>query len=379
MRKLVMHIAQAAGGVERYMIMLLENMNKSEYRNIVVCSYDFNIYKLKDISEVIEQVKMHRKINLFKDVIAIHKVRRLIKKYKPDILYMHSSKAGMIGRLANLGLKTKVMYNPHGWAFNMRVSKIKQKAIALAEKILSNFCNKIIAISDAEKESALSMGICSENKIEVIFSGIDIEKFKEITKGFTLTREMLGISKEAYVIGMVGRITKQKAPDTFIKAAVEIRKIITNAYFIIVGDGDEKKQLLKLINKNDMEENVLITGWVDNPLEYVRLFDIAMMLSRWEGFGLALTEYMISKKPVIATNVDSIPNLINHDINGYLVKVDDIKQIVDGVIKIHSNFEYKESLISNSFNRVIKKFNIKRVAKSHEKLFAALINEGTEK
>ncbi|EHI99327.1 glycosyl transferase group 1 [Clostridium sp. DL-VIII] len=379
MRKLVMHIAQAAGGVERYMIMLLENMNKSEYRNIVVCSYDFNIYKLKDISEVIEQVKMHRKINLFKDIIAIYKVRRLIKKYKPDILYMHSSKAGMIGRLANLGLKTKVVYNPHGWAFNMRVSKIKQKAIALAEKILSNFCNRIIAISDAERESALSMDICSENKIEVIFSGIDIEKFKEITKGFTLTREMLGISKEAYVIGMVGRITKQKAPDTFIKAAVEIRKIITNAYFIIVGDGEEKKQLLKLINKNDMEENVLITGWVDNPLEYVRLFDIAMMLSRWEGFGLALTEYMISKKPVIATNVDSIPNLINHDINGYLVKVDDIKQIVDGVIKIHSNFEYKESLISNSFNRVIEKFNIKRVVKSHEKLFAALINEGTEK
>lgn len=379
MRKLVMHIAQAAGGVEKYVIMLLENMNRSEYRQIVVCSYDFHIYKLKEVTEAIEQVKMCREINLFNDVIAICKVRRLIKKYKPEILYMHSSKAGIIGRLANLGLKTEVIYNPHGWAFNMKVSKVKRRAIALAEKILAYFCNKIIAISDAEKESALSMNICSENKIEVIFNGIDIEKIKEITKEFTLTKEILRIPKEAYIIGMVGRISRQKAPDTFIKAAVEIRKIIKNAYFIIVGDGEEKKQLLKLINKNGIEENVLITGWVDNPLEYIGLFDVAMMLSRWEGFGLAITEYMISKKPVIATNVDAIPNLINHDINGYLVEVDDIKQIVDGIVKIHSDFEYKERLINNSFNRVIEKFNIKRVAKSHEELFAALINEGAEK
>lgn len=147
----VMHIAQSAGGVERYLYMLLSNIDQSQCENILVCSNDYSVDKFQNITAAIEKVDMCREISLKKDLKAAGQVKKLIKKYKPDIVYMHSSKAGMIGRLAAWNKKIKKVYNPHGWAFNMVSSGKKRIVYRMAEKIMAPFCNKIIAISDFEK------------------------------------------------------------------------------------------------------------------------------------------------------------------------------------------------------------------------------------
>ena len=167
---------------------------------------------------------------------------------------------------------------------------------------------------------------------------------------------------------MVGRISRQKSPDIFVKAARKIKDNIPNAFFIIVGDGDESEEILQLITKLNLEESFLITGWVDNPMEYIQIFDLAMLISRWEGFGLAIAEYMVSKKPIVATDIDAIPNLIKHDESGYLAKVDNIDTVVRGALKIYKDSVYKEKLVNEAFKRVNEKFDIKRVAKEHENL-----------
>lgn len=121
----VLHVAQAAGGVDRYIRMLLKYLNRQEFENILVCSYDYKKEDYEGLADGFEQVDMRRPIGKA-DLNAMIEVRNLIKKYEPDIVYVHSSKAGAVARVADIGLKNICIYNPHGWAFNMRCPKGKQ-------------------------------------------------------------------------------------------------------------------------------------------------------------------------------------------------------------------------------------------------------------
>jgi glycosyltransferase involved in cell wall biosynthesis len=372
--KTIMHIAQAPGGVERYLCTLLKKMNKKEFENILVLSQDYDLGKFEKFSNRIECVKMHREINPINEIKAIIQVRRLIKRYNPDIIYMHSSKAGVIGRIANLGIKNVSIYNAHGWAFNMKCNPIKQNLYALIEKMLAPFCTKIVAISDFEKESALKRHICKNEKIQVIFNGIDFDEYN--VKKEESDTDNLSIPKNAFVVGSVGRLSRQKAPDIFIKAARLIKNEVPNAFFIMVGDGDEQKECENLILKYGLSESFRITGWVENPLDYIRKFDVAMLLSRWEGFGLVLPEYMLEEKPIVATRVDAIPNIIKDSDNGLLVDIENYHMAAQAVLKIYNDQDFTDKLTKNALNCVKKRFNAERVARETESLFFYCLDNG---
>ena len=363
----ILHVAQAAGGVDRYIRMLLKYLDKEKFENILVCSQDFREKDYKNLVDFFEQVKMDRAIGS-NDLKAIGEVRRLIKRYNPDIVYAHSSKAGAIARVADIGLKNHCLYNPHGWAFNMRCSAKKEAMYTAIEKIAAPFCDKIICISDAEKQSALDKKICREDKLQVIFNGVDIEAYENGIYG-TVKRKDLNIPEDAFVVGMVGRISPQKAPDIFIKMAKHVKDKVSNAHFIIVGNGDQEAEIKKYARDNDFLDSLHITGWVDNPMSYVELFDVACLLSRWEGFGLVLPEYMMARKPIVASRVDAIPNIICDGENGLLVEMDDVVGASTAVLKLYLNNNLKSKLIDKGLETVYKKFDVQRMTRETEKLF----------
>ena len=101
-------------------------------------------------------------------------------------------------------------------------------------------------------------------------------------------------------------MSPQKAPDVFVKMAKKVKDAVPNAHFIIVGNGNQEGKIRRYAECNGFSDNLYITGWVDNPMSYVELFDVACLLSRWEGFGLALPEYMMVGKPIVASKVDAI-------------------------------------------------------------------------
>lgn len=367
----ILHVAQAAGGVDRYIRMLLKYLDKEKFENILVCSQDFNEEDYKDLVDSFEQVEMTRAIG-GSDLKAIKGVRALIKKYNPDIVYAHSSKAGAITRVADIGLKNHCVYNPHGWAFNMRCSAKKKTMYTAIEKISAPFCDKIICISDAEKQSALDKRICREDKLQVIFNGVDIESYENGVRG-AIQRKDLDIPEDAFVVGMVGRMSPQKAPDVFVKMAKQVKDEVPNAHFIIVGNGNQEDEIRKYAEDNGFSDNLHITGWVDNPMSYVELFDVACLLSRWEGFGLALPEYMMAGKPIVASNVDAIPNIIRDGENGLLVKVDDAIGASEAVLRIYHENDLKNKLVARGLEDVHKNFDVKRVSYEHEMLFENIV------
>ena len=366
----VLHVAEAAGGVERYLQTLFKYSDKEQVENILVCSQNYDYKKMKSLADRVIVLKMAHQINPSSDIKVEKALRRIIKQLKPDIVYAHSSKAGALARIADLGLKNKVIYNPHGWAFNMQQSAKKKEMYKWVEKVSAHFCDKIVCISDAERESALRGKICKPSKLQVIYNGIDLE---EIEKTAPMSRAQLGIPEDAFVVGMVGRLSKQKAPDTFVKAANLIKEKIPTAFFLMVGDGELRDQVESLINQYDLGSSFLITGWVDTPTAYMKIMDVGMLLSRWEGFGLVLPEYMACGVPIVATNVDAIPNIIRDGVNGLLVKKDNYYEATKQVMVLYDNFEIKNKIVENATQCVNDKFNGQRVAQESQEIYRGLI------
>ena len=208
--------------------------------------------------------------------------------------------------------------------------------------------------------------------MQVIFNGIDIPFYEKYKDG-CIIRENIGIPKDAFIIGMVGRLCEQKAPDIFIQMANKVKEQISNAYFIFVGDGELKNKIEQYAKEHKLFDSIYITGWIDNPMSYIKLFDVAVLLSRWEGFGLVIPEYMIARKPIVATAVDAIPNLITDSVNGLLISVDDPDAACNAVMELYSNLKLRNKLMMQAIKDVYEKYDIRRVVTEHEELFENLM------
>lgn len=369
----VMHIVECAGGVDRYLKSFLKYLDREQFNTILVCSQLYKTEEFNFCTDIVEQIQMSHNLNLRQDRESIVALRKLIKCYSPDIVYTHSSKAGALGRLANIGIKSKCIYNPHGWAFNMQVGRKKQIFYKFAEKLMASFCDSIICISQSEKQSALKHKICKAEKLHVIFNGIDITAYEKRKTENPVTREHLHIEENAFVVGTVGRLCQQKSPDIFVRMAHEVIKKIPQAYFLMVGSGEMEEEVLTYAKQNGFADRLHITGWVDNPTDYIRLFDVATLLSRWEGFGLVIPEYMLCQKPVIATEVDAIPNIINDHDNGILIPMDDWQSAGKAVCELYDNDLLYQRLVAQGLKDVHEKYDVRRVAKEHEQIFLNLM------
>lgn len=237
------------------------------------------------------------------------------------------------------------------------------------EKCLSPLTDKIVCISEAEKVSAEREHIANDNKLELIPNGIDVEAVKcAVPK----RRMDFGISDDAFVVGMIGRISPQKAPDIFIKSARLIHDNIKNSAFIIVGDGEEREEVECFARENDL--NLIITGWTDEPYSYLKMFDVAVLLSRWEGFGLAVVEYMAAEKNVVATRTDAIPTLIDDGVDGLLVEVDNPEDVKEKVMWLYNHPNEAKAMRDKALQKVIKRYDISRVVDQHVEMFNKLVN-----
>lgn len=369
--KKIVHIAQSPGGVLEYLYMFLKNFNNNEYEHILIVSQDYekDLGKFKSLVKDIYVVPMVRNIKIKDDIMSISKIRKILKRLKPDIVYLHSSKAGALGRIALLfNFKTKIIYNAHGWYFNAEISSKKKKIFVLIEKILAIKTNMIINISQSEYDSALKYKIASKKKMCIIDNGIDFNKFNNSSQYRVETRKKYNISDNEILIGVVGRLTEQKDPISTIKAFNEIYKKNKNVKLMYVGSGELEKDVKEIAEENKIQDRIIITGWVNNVEKYIPAFDIAILPSKWEGFGLVLIEYMACNKPIVGSNVGGISNIIEDDINGLLCNKNDYINLSEKIIKLINDVEKRENIIEN--NKIKrKKYDINELITKHIQIF----------
>lgn len=245
-----------------------------------------------------------------------------------------------------------------------------KKAIVykVIEKLLSQVTDKIVCISKAEYQSALDKGIDTRQKLQVIENGINVES---VVSSKPFERKDFGIPEDAYVIGMLGRLTSQKAPDTFIHAAKLVNEIIPNTFYVIVGSGEEEDAVKQYAKENNIR--LLVTGWTDQPYSYLKMFDVAVLLSRWEGFGLAIAEYMAADKNFVATRVDAIPTIVDEGVDGELVNVDAPQEVAEKIYLYYTHPKEAEAMRIRAKEKVLKRFDISRVVKQHKEMFEELM------
>lgn len=361
----ILHIVECAGGVERYLEMVVPRLAADCIEQEIVCSHSVDTSKLEKSVKKCVVTDMRQTFNPIAVVKIMRQVRKAIKEYQPDIVYCHSSFAGVFGRIAALGTDCRVMYNPHGWAFNRQ--KKSDVIFEVIERMLAKCTDKIVCISEAEKQSAIKHYITSEDKLMLIPNGIDIDAVRSAAP---IDRRRLGINEDTFVVGTIGRLSAQKAPDVFIRAAKLIHDQIPNSAFIIVGDGDERVAVEDYAKGNHL--NLVVTGWTNEPYRYLKDFDVAMLLSRWEGFGLAVVEYMAAEKNMVATCSDAIPTLIDDKQDGLLVNVDDPQNAAEKVLWLHSHPKEAATMRDNAFKKVQEKYDIQRVINQHIAMFKQL-------
>lgn len=252
-----------------------------------------------------------------------------------------------------------------------KAMKLKNVVYLLMEKCLSPFTDKIVCISEAEKRSALREHIAGEEKLELIPNGIDVSA---VRNAVAKERNELGIAADAFVVGMIGRLSPQKAPGIFIRSAKLIHDAIRNSAFIIVGDGEERTEVECFASENGLD--LYVTGWTDEPYSFLKVFDVAVLLSRWEGFGLAIVEYMAAEKNVVATRTDAIPTLIDDGIDGLLVDVDNPEDVRDKVVWLYNHPVEARAMRERALAKVVNNYDINRVVEQHIRMFDELCGRG---
>lgn len=317
----ILHIVEAmGGGVFTYLVQLVDSLC-DDYdvtiafgvRNETPDNYaDY----FSDKVNFIRVKNFRRSVKPIRDIKATFELRKIIKGLKPDIIHLHSSKAGAIGRMFLSSKKQKMFYTPHGYSFLMEdVSPIKKRVYKLIEKMCGRRNCMTVACGKGEWEESQKVS----KKSIYISNGINMKNIDNV-----LANSKEEPSKE-FTVYTVGRIDYQKNPEMF----NAIAKLMPDTKFVWIGEGELRKHLTS--------PNIHITGWLESrrALSMAKSNDLFILPSRWEGLPLSLLEAMYMKKPCIVSNVVGNRDVVQNGVTGYICNT--VQEFADTIKKIKDN------------------------------------------
>ena len=353
--KILYVITQAEmGGAQRYLYDLATSFEAQNYDISVAIGQSQDkslIYLLRSKNlPVYELKRLVRAISPINDFWAIFELRKLYQKIKPDIIHLNSTKAGIIGSLANhtiTKISYKVIYTAHGWVFNEPMSKIKKWLYWGLEKITSRPKDKIICVSAFDYQTAIKYKIAGTKKLITIHNGIDISNMNFLSKEKALDKLIKNYELTDYsptpthppsgsgrkiIIGTIANFYKTKGLEYLIGAT---KILISNSqypiFLIIIGDGELRPQLEELIKKYDLENNIILAGRQENASQYLKAFDIYVSSSVKEGLPYSILEAMAAELPIITTAVGGLPEMIKDNDNGLLIEPKNYKILAEKI------------------------------------------------
>lgn len=310
------------GGPAIHVVLLTAGLNDGGFISLLVCGSICRAEGDMSYSALEKGIQPHfipelkRELNIFNDIVSLAKIYRIINTEKPDIIHTHTAKAGTLGRLAgaifnflNPRLKIKLIHTFHGHIFEGYFGKIKTKLFILIERFLARFTCRIITVSESVKRELVCLGICGEDKIEVIPLGFELDRFIGILSKNTPTVN----------IGIIGRLAPIKNHNLFLEAAAILAKENqeTELRFKIVGGGELKPKLEQRARELNIGSQVDFLGWqVDLAGIYLDL-DIVALTSINEGTPVSLIEAMASARAIVATDAGGVRDLLGEEMGAY--------------------------------------------------------------
>ena len=270
--------------------------------------------------KVVTVPELVRRVDPLRDIKAFVSIVGIIRQERPIIVHTHTSKAGLLGRSAAFLCRVPVIiHTPHGHVFWGYFTSWKTRFFIFLERVFALLTDRIITLTNQEKKDHIDVRIGREDQFRTIHSGVELKKFSESGVDPRSARENLGIPHDALVVGTVGRLIPIKGSNFLLEAAGEVIKEKPETVFVFLGEGELQKQMEKRALQLGIHERVKLLGWRPDVASIMSTYDVFAFPSLNEGMGKALVEAMAMGKPVVASNVSGIRDLVVNGENGFLV------------------------------------------------------------
>ena len=292
----------------------------------------------KDGVEVEVIPSLRRSIHPIHDAFALREIRAALRRLRADVVHTHSSKAGILGRLAaRLAGVPVVVHTVHGLPFFGYQSALVNGVYIFAERMAARWTDGIVTVADDMIEQACRVKVAAREKFTTIYSGLETETFfRDAFKGLE-TRKRLGIPQDAFVVGKVARLAPLKGHEFLLVALDELMSRHKNLWCLLVGDGALRAQIEQQLAKSSWGDRVRLTGLIE-PCQVPQMLwamDMLVHTSLHEGLPRAVVQGLLAGLPVVAFDLDGAREVIEQGRTGYLLRpgcVEDLAEAIETVV-----------------------------------------------
>jgi glycosyltransferase involved in cell wall biosynthesis len=299
-------------------------------------------------------------------------VRKLLQEEKIELVHAHGTRAGSNILWAARSLKIPVIYTVHGWSFHQDQHPLVRRIRILGEKYLTSRSDINISVSASNKQSGKNYIHNFESV--VINNGIDQNRFS-VKVQTTDVRKALGIPAEVLLVLFIARFTSHKQPLALIRAFHAALPEIPGMHLLMVGDGDQKAEALRLVKELNIADRVVFEQFRQDVPDVLAAADIFVLPSLWEGLPIGLLEAMAMGKAVIATNVDGTSEVVQDNMNGLLIEAGNIQALTQAIIRMGKDHALRTRFGQKALETIQLKYNAAHMTRKIEKVYLGLLNK----
>ncbi len=357
------------GGAQQNTLYTTANTDKKKFHSLIISGRGGILDNDRDDVEIIYTPYLGRELCPLKDILAFYKLYRIIKFQKPDIVHTHSSKAGILGRLAARLAKTPtIIHTFHGFGFNDRQNFIKKQLFISLEKICARISDILIFVSTSNMETAKTLKIGKPKQYKLVRSGIELDKYPAQIN-IPTKKEKLNLPLNGKIIVSLGNLKPQKNPEAFIELAKKITSERKDTYFVFIGGGERLEEIKSTIAAANFTDKCRFIGWRKDAHEILRVADIFILTSLWEGLPRSLVEALKTGLPSVCYNTDGVSDILKSGTNGYLIKQGDNKDMYNKISLLLEDENIRRNMSIEAKKTELKDFDINYMVKQLEELY----------
>lgn len=318
---------------------------------------------------------LRRAVRPARDFRALGDLRRAFRDWRPDVVHTHSSKAGILGRLAaEQANAPTIVHTIHGMSFNRTQPATTRALYHRLERWCGGKTHGIIGVADAMIAQAREAGIVRDAATATIYSGMEVEQFDPDAIDRDATRRAWGAGPGDFVIGTVARLFANKGYEQLLASMRDIVAAVPNARFVWIGDGASRAEYLAAVEQLGLSDRLHLTGLVppsDVP-QLVAGMDVLVHLSQWEGLPRAVVQALLMRVPAVTWNTDGAPEVVRTDETGVVVSLNDTRQLVAAIARLAGDPALRQRMGAQGRAAVLERFDYRVMVERIEAFYARL-------
>jgi glycosyltransferase involved in cell wall biosynthesis len=370
------------GGPAQHAILLTAGLDRTRFRSTLITGVVgrdegdlFSVARARGVEPLVIP-ELGRAIHPMRDLVALGKLVRAFRRFRPDLVHTHTAKAGALGRLAALltGVPASV-HTFHGHVLDGYFSPAATQFFLRIERALGRSTDRVIAVSPRLRDAILAMGISHPERVEVVPLGLDLDRFLQAPPGRAGLRTALDIPPGTPLLGIVGRLVPIKDHPTLFWALTLLTVGSRAPHLLVVGDGDRHEELRRLAHRLDLLSRVHFLGWRNDLEAILGELDVVICCSRNEGTPVALIEAMVAGVPVVATDVGGVGDLIVHGQTGWLIPPGDPPALARAIQALLADPVLRGRLAAAARPVALGRHDAKGLIQRMEALFTTMMTE----